>query len=118
MSLEEFYTHFPSEQLLAAVDHGLNVAHDRVEVESFVEHIAVHVGKVILPELLLFGEHEFLKLFVGGNGDQGSRGLESYAPLETQYGIAQVDPASDAMLRPDASKRRHELQRPERHPVK
>ena len=68
-----------------------------------MQHVAVHVGQVVLPELLLLGEHQLFQLFVRRDGDKGGGGLEGDAAFQAEDRVAQVDAPAHAVLAADSA---------------
>src|SRR6187402_1543792 len=76
---------------------SLDVAHDRIEVLSFVQPVAIPGGHLILPVELPLGEGVlFQKMMCLDNNQRGSS-LESDAAFDTDDGIAHVYIAADGV---------------------
>ena len=86
------YPHLAGDALLGRLQEGLDVAHDGVEILTFVQHHPVEAGELFLLHLLPAGEHELLQLAVGIEQNRGRRRFEeasrhiyaSHAPLWDQ----------------------------------
>src|SRR5690606_6010934 len=75
---------------LAVCEECFDVAHDRIEVLSFVQPVAVELPKLILPAQLPFREDVFFERVVRFNDDYGCSRFESNTPFNANDSITNM----------------------------
>ena len=85
--------------LLDAVHHRLHISHHRVKVHCLVHLLTVPACNLLLPVELTLCEGVLLEEVVCLDDDERCGGLEAYAALDADDGVADVDVASDSERR-------------------
>src|SRR4030095_9194743 len=83
--------------LLRRAEQGLDVAAHRIEMLTLVNEIAVDGGDRLLQPQLPAGQHELFELPVRGDQHLGGRGFEGHPAPDAEDGLAEMDPAADAV---------------------
>ena len=96
MIWHESNLHFSAHKLFDAVHHGLHVPAYRIEVHRLMHLLAVPSCNLVFPVKLSFGESVLLKKVMSLHEDERSRSLESYATLDSDDGVSDVDVTSDS----------------------
>ena len=93
--------HVAADGPLAALEHGLHVAHDRIVILSFVQMIAVEGRNLVLPEKLPFRQRMLFEHMVRLDDDHRGGRFEADASLDADDRIAYVHITADAVSRTD-----------------
>ena len=81
--------------LLDAIHHSLHIPAHRIKIHSLMHLLSVPSGNLILPIVLSLCQCVFLKKMMCVEDDKWCCGLKSYASLDADDGVSDVDVTAD-----------------------